>query len=60
MITENDRTRALDTETVNYYVAQGRRERSRAFSALVAAIFTAPSRIKTPSLPTAADRSADV
>ncbi len=34
--------RTIDQATIDHYVAKGRRERSRAFVAMVKAIFSAP------------------
>lgn len=33
-----------DQATIDFYVAKGRRERSRAFTAMIKALFTAPER----------------
>lgn len=36
----------IDQATIDYYVARGKRERSKVFGALFRAIFAAPQQIK--------------
>ena len=51
----------LDQATIDFYVAKGRRERSRAFAAMIRSIFSAPaavSKIAEPKLTHKADCAA--
>jgi hypothetical protein len=44
MFDTNSIQKAPSQATIDYYVAKGRRERSRAFVTLIKAVFTAPEK----------------
>ena len=51
----------IDHATIDFYVAKGRRERSRAFSAMIRSIFSAPeavTKIAKPKMARKADCAA--